>query len=134
VTLSVIICRASAHHLLVRLQANFWSDWQVYTYVWIISLQGVHIQTIMNNSVSYYKGGYPSTLFLCSFYNTCMYGVFSSHFRIIFMFSIFADEVSHVSPFSKPFCNSSDAHNGFSIACMLRSISRSSWAYIQYAL
>jgi len=31
------------------------------------------------------------------------------------MFSILGDEVSHVSPFSKPFWKSSDAHSGFNI-------------------
>jgi len=37
------------------------------------------------------------------------------------MFSILGDEVSHVSPFSKPFWKSSNAHSGFSIAWMLGS-------------
>jgi len=48
------------------------------------------------------------------------------------MFSILGDEVSHVSPFSKPFWKPSDAYSGFSIARMLGSTSGSSWVYIQY--
>jgi len=39
------------------------------------------------------------------------------------MFSILGDEVSHVSPFSKPFQKSTDAHSGFSIVWMLESTS-----------
>jgi len=79
------------------------------------------------------KGGYPSIVFLRSFYNTEMHVLsFSSHFRMVFMFSILGDEVSHVSPFSKSFWKSSDAHSGFSIAWMLGSTSESSWVYIQY--
>ena len=54
-------------------------------------------------------------VFLRSFYNTGMHVLsFCSHFRIVFMFSILCDKVSHVSPFSKPFSKLSDAHSGFS--------------------
>jgi len=48
------------------------------------------------------------------------------------MFSILGDELSHDSPFSKPFWKLSDAYNGFSIAWMLGSTSGLSWIYIQY--
>ena len=62
------------------------------------------------------KGGYLLTVFLRSFYNTEMHVLsFNSHFRIVFMFSILGDEVSHVSPFSKPFWKSLDAPSGFSM-------------------
>ena len=61
------------------------------------------------------KGEYPSTVLLCSFYNTGIHVLsFSSHFQMVFMFSILGDKVSHVSPFSKAFWKSLDAHSGFS--------------------
>jgi len=79
------------------------------------------------------KGGYPSMVFLRSFYNIGMQVLsFSSRLQIIFIFSILGDEVSHVSPFSKSFSKSSDAHSGFSIAWILGSTSGSSRVYIQY--
>jgi len=54
------------------------------------------------------------------YYNTGIHVLsFSSHFQIVFIFSILGDEVAHVSPFIKPFWKSSYAHSGFIIAWVL---------------
>jgi len=103
-------------------------------------MQGVHIQIVMRNTVSYYfhfhcycqlnelKRRVPSNSVLCLFYNTEMYVLsFCLYFRIVFMFSILGEEVSHISPFNKPFWDSSDAHSGFSMAWILESTLGSSY-------
>ena len=62
------------------------------------------------------KTGTHHQCFYGHFTNTGMYVLsFCSCFRIVFMFSILGDEVSHIPPFWR----SSDAHSGFSIAWIL---------------
>ena len=135
-TSSVIIYRASAHHLPHAALGQL-----------LIRLVGVHLcidHIIVRGSYPDNNERFSFTLLLFSLllptkwiaktctHQQCFYAQFIMQecnteffltFRIVFMCSILGDEVSHVSPFGKLFWRSSDAHSGFSITWILESTS-----------